>query len=422
LRRYDKVKDIYDYTLAEIVKDRKEWMTFLSFHARVYKHTFDDAVLIYAQRPDATFVIDMKTWNQKIGRWIKKGAKSIAVFDQTKDYPSLKNYFDIKDTTVRQENRFSYPAYWKVDEKNEPLLLNQIKKYYDVNTIDEYLKAVKVIELNKWGQNIYKGFEKDIEGSRLSSFDIEKVKNQFRTTLTESIYYMTATRCGLEVAPNFKVISYFDTKPLIFRMGSIVSTVSESILRDIEKEIRAIQKERSVSSEASHTRLQNDRTGIPRAHTGSIEQSDGNREVRKQSHELSEGRVSTQIQSFKGGRDTNGNHVQGERGSSSEDGATTGSNAKDRPDTESRELLRKLQAQGNDKSEGGGNRTPRDSIQTKIETQIESSDDGSFSLSKITNQQIIDCELARGSGYQDGKQRIVDFFSGNATVKEKAEF
>ncbi|MCG8700433.1 MAG: hypothetical protein MI922_20430, partial [Bacteroidales bacterium] len=84
-------------------------MSFLSFHARVYKHTFDDAVLIYAQRPDATFVADMKTWNQKIGRWIKKGAKSIAVFDQTKDCPVLKNYFDIKDTTVRQENRFSYP-------------------------------------------------------------------------------------------------------------------------------------------------------------------------------------------------------------------------------------------------------------------------------------------------------------------------
>jgi glucuronate isomerase len=72
LRRYDKIKDIYDYTLSEIVKDRKGWMDFLSFHARIYKHTFDDAVLIYAQRPDATFVADMKTWNQKVGG-LKKG-------------------------------------------------------------------------------------------------------------------------------------------------------------------------------------------------------------------------------------------------------------------------------------------------------------------------------------------------------------
>lgn len=174
--------------------------------------------------------------------------------------------------------------------------------------------------------------------------------------------------------------------------------------------------------EASHTRLQNDRTGIPRTHTGSIEQSNGDREVRKQSHELPKGRVPTQIQPSQGRGNTDGNHVQGERGSTPEDGATTGADVKNRTNTESRELLRDLQTRGNDKNESGGNRTSRDRIQIEIETHIESSDDDSFSLSKIRNQQIIDCELAKGSGFQDGKQRIVDFFVGDATAKEKAEF
>lgn len=422
MRRYDKVKDIYDYTLAEIIKNHKEWMEFLTFHGRAYKHTFDDAVLIYAQRPDATFVADMKTWNQKVGRWIKKGAKSIAVFDNTKNEPFLKNYFDIKDTTVRQENRFSYPTYWKVNANNESLLLNRFKKYYDVNKIEEYIKVVAVVEINKYEQNIYRGFEKDINESKLSSFDIEKVKNQFRETIVESIYYMTATRCGIKVEPDFKVIKYFDTKPLIFRMGSIVSKLSENILRDIEKEIKAISNERSVVSEASHTRLQNDGTGISRTNIGSIEQPNGNRKVRKQSHELPEGRASTQIQFTSSRGNANGNYVQGERGSTSEDGIVTRADAKDRSDTESRELLQDLQTQGNDKSEGGGNSTLRNRIQTQIEAQVESSNDGSFSLSKLTNQQIIDCELVKGSGFQEGKQRIVDFFTGETTAKEKAEF
>jgi hypothetical protein len=378
LRRYDKIKNIYDYTLSEIVKDHKGWMDFLSFHARIYKHTFEDAVLIYAQRPDATFVADMKTWNQKVGRWIKKGAKSIAVFDNSKSVPALKNYFDIKDTTVREENRFSYPSYWKIDNQSESLLLKRLRKDYDITTVDDYIRDITVAELNKWEQIIYKGIERDIDGTKLSDFDIEKVKNQFKTSLTESIYYMTATRCGLTVNPDFKVISYFDTKPMIFSMGSIVSNISEIILRDIEKEIKIIHGERSVTNETSRTGLQDDRSGISRTNNRSINQSTGDRQVRKQSHELSEGGVPTSIQPTQGRGNIDGNHGQGQRGSAPEDGSTTREDAETRPDTESRELLRELQAQGDDKNKGRGDSPSRDSIQTEIESPVESSDDGSL--------------------------------------------
>ncbi|QUH32080.1 helicase [Vallitalea guaymasensis] len=361
-------------------------MLFLNFHGSVYKHTFDDAVLIYAQRPDATFVADMKTWNQKVGRWIKKGAKSIAVFDHSNNLPTLKNYFDIKDTTVREENRFSYPTYWRINEKNEQFLLNRINRYYDVNTVDDYLKELSLIGLQKREQIIFKNFKKDIEDSHLSTFDLERVKTQFYTTLLESIYYMTATRCGFKVTPDFKVISYFNTKPLIFRMGSIVSNIAENILRDIEKEVKAIQRERSVASESNNIRLQNDRAGISRTNTGSNEQTTRNREVRKQSIDLSEGRIPTQIQLSQSRRNIAENHVQGKRGSSSKDGAITTTNVDNRTDKESRKLLRELQTQGNDKNKSRGNSTSRNSIQTKIGTQSESSYDGSFLLNKSTNE------------------------------------
>lgn len=74
-------KQIFDEITAKITSSESEWKSFLSFHARIYKYSFESAALIYAQRPDATLVADMETWNKKVGRWIKAGAKSIRVFD-----------------------------------------------------------------------------------------------------------------------------------------------------------------------------------------------------------------------------------------------------------------------------------------------------------------------------------------------------
>ncbi|WP_243141156.1 DUF6908 domain-containing protein [Alkaliphilus pronyensis] len=422
LKRYDKVKDIYDYTLSEIVKDRQEWMQFLTFHARVYKHTFDDAVLIYAQRPDDTFVADMKTWNQKVGRWIKKGAKSIAVFDNSKSLPTLKNYFDIKDTTVRVENRFSHPVFWQLDKEKTPLLLSRLKKEYPIDTVADYLRLATEMELDKWEQMIYRGFERDIQTSQLSNFDPVKVKEQFRVTLTESIYYMTAIRCGMEVEPEFKVISYFSSKPFIFRLGSVVSNISESILRDIEREIKAIQKERSASHETSRTGLQNESTGLSRTSTRSRGEQSGNRAVRHESHELSKGRISSQVQPAKRRGNADGNHGESQRRSTGANGSATGTNVENRPHSQPTELSRELQTQGDDKNLSRGNSPSRNHLQSEVTPTKESSYDGSFVLADISDDELIRYELNRGSGFQNGKQRIVDFFAGKATAKEKVEF
>lgn len=81
MNRLTEINEIYDYILNEIMQDEQVWKDFLTFHAKIYKHSFNNAVLIYAQRPEATLVADMEIWNRRIGRWINRGAKSIAVFD-----------------------------------------------------------------------------------------------------------------------------------------------------------------------------------------------------------------------------------------------------------------------------------------------------------------------------------------------------
>lgn len=98
MSRLKEVKEIYDYILAEITKDKQSWQEFLAFHSKIYKHSFTNAVLIYAQRPEATLVADMNIWNRRIGRWINRGAKSIAVFDDRSNSLKLTYLFDIKDT------------------------------------------------------------------------------------------------------------------------------------------------------------------------------------------------------------------------------------------------------------------------------------------------------------------------------------
>ncbi|WDV44098.1 hypothetical protein PV797_11225 [Clostridiaceae bacterium M8S5] len=428
MKRYNKIKDIYNYTLTEIVKNKNEWIKFLDFYTRVYKHTFDDVVLIYAQRPNATFVADMKTWNQKVGRWIKKGAKSIAVFDDTKNYPSLKNYFDIKDTTVRQENRFSYPAYWKIDKNNEQLLLSKLQKQYNVDTISEYIEVVALLELEKIKNEIFKDFDKGIKESRLSNFDIEKVKGKFRTTVIESIYYMTKKRCNIDEVSDFKVLCYFNTKPLIFRLGSLVSSISEGILRDIEKQVKEIDRERSQRDGENRARIQTDQRGISRTDTRSSKQPESeHRQIREQGNELSQRGTPTQIQFTKSRGDIDRDDVQSQRRSTQETRDTTRTDVKDRPNTKPRELLRELQTQGNDKITSRGNSVTRDSVQsevakTTLSPHLESSYDGSFSLEKISDNQIIDEVLNKGSGFVEGKQRIVDFFAKESTNKERVTF
>ena len=128
MSRLTEIKEIYDYTLSEIIKDEQAWKDFLTFHAKVYKHSFKNAVLIYAQRPEATLVADMEIWNRRIGRWIDRGAKSIAVFDDQSDYLRLKYLFDVEDTHGQLH---TLPRVWRLSNDIETELLN----HFQANTV-----------------------------------------------------------------------------------------------------------------------------------------------------------------------------------------------------------------------------------------------------------------------------------------------
>lgn len=125
MSRFKEVKEIYEKITYIVTGSKKEWKDFLTFAARIYKYNFDNAILIYAQRPDATMVANMEIWNRKIGRYINRGTRSIAVFDTSKPSLKLEYLFDVKDTNGETH---TVPKLWSLNDNTTPLLIDKLNK------------------------------------------------------------------------------------------------------------------------------------------------------------------------------------------------------------------------------------------------------------------------------------------------------
>lgn len=426
MSRYTKVKDIYDSALLDIIKDTQSWKDFLTFHAKVYKHDINNAVLIYAQRPEATLVADMSIWNKRIGRWINRGAKSIAVIDQTQSTPRLQYLFDIKDTNGAEH---TIPKVWKLDDKLEASILSKSK----VDTMNHLITKKAIETIQEYQSIIHQGIESDIEKSEINRLPIEGVVSCFDQMVIDSVEYMTAIRCGIEEPtlshPNpFSVLKDFNTKDLTLRLGNAVSSISEKILRDIEKDIKAIKKEQRSEpyNENNSNQLHGSQSRKPSNDSdvsGEGSRQDATREVRSDVIELSERRTSKQIQPITNTRDFDAHNASSESGSVGEDGTVTAGDVEDRSNPKSDGHISELQTQRDDQDESRRDSTEGNDLYSEIDTNEESPvDGGSFLVDELTDEEIIDKVLLRGSGFVSGKQRIVDYFDEEENNTERSDF
>ncbi len=424
MSRLTEIKEIYDYILSEIIKDEQAWKDFLTFHAKVYKHSFKNAVLIYAQRPEATLVADMEIWNRRIGRWINRGAKSIAVFDDQSDYLRLKYLFDIEDTHGQPH---TMPRVWRLSNDIETELLS----HFQANTFSEWISRRTYEMVNEHINEIQINLQKEVPKTQLSGLPLEGVTKEFVQSLVDSVEYMTAIRSGIE-RPKlsnldaFRTITDFDTKALTLQLGHLTSTISEYLLREIEREIKSIKSEkRSVSDNESHrAEVSGNERSLPSADsniTGSRLRQETSGEIRSDGDELSERGAHQSIQLSSDRGDAASKDASSERGSMGTDGETTTADVNGGTDTRSDEYLPELSSQGDDSDESRGSRIEGNRIQGKIESEVELPERSSFFV-PLSNEEIIETVLLRGSNFAGGKQRIVDFFADNHNAKEKADF
>ena len=239
----------------------QEWAGFLTTAARLYKYPFHEQLMIYAQRPDATACAEYDLWNEKMGRYVRRGSKGIALVDDSGDRPRLRYVFDISDTGTREHSRT--PWLWQLEERHLDSVQAMLERTYDVSGDDLAGQLTEVA--GKLAEEYWAEHQQDffyiVDGSFLEEYDEFNIGVQFKAAATVSITYALMSRCGLEPEryfdhEDFMAIFDFNTPATIGALGTAVSQINQQVLRQIGVTVRNAEREanqeRSKQDEQSH--------------------------------------------------------------------------------------------------------------------------------------------------------------------------
>ena len=235
----------------------QEWAGFLTNAARLYKYPFHEQLMIYAQRPDATACAEYDLWNNRMGRYVRRGSKGIALVDDSGDRPRLRYVFDISDTGTREHSRT--PWLWTLNEEHTAPVMAMLERNYDVSGSDLAQQLADVSA--KLAEEYWADHRRDIlpivDGSFLEEYDEYNIEVQFKSAATVSITYALMSRCGLEPEQyfsheDFMPIFDFNTPAVIGALGTAVSQANQQVLRQIGVTIQNYERAKSAERSATH--------------------------------------------------------------------------------------------------------------------------------------------------------------------------
>ena len=250
-----------------------DWMDYMDTASRLYRYSFSDQLLIHAQRPDATACASLELWNEKMLRWVNRGARGIALFDETWQNTKLRYVFDISDTHMVAGGRSPY--LWKMQEHQREEILTHLAEVYaleekDAATLQDALMAVAREMVNDNLEEYLDGLEYAVEGTYLEDLDEVTIRSDFRQLATDSVYYLLSRRCGLDPMElleeeDFMHITDYNRLSVLTFLGNAASQLSESILIDIGKTVHKISLEEARKEvENSNERNYNNFTALMR--------------------------------------------------------------------------------------------------------------------------------------------------------------
>ena len=254
-------RQMADHVATQLTGSWQEWAGFLTTAARLYKYPFHEQLLIYAQRPDATACAEYDLWNEKMGRYVRRGSKGIALVDDSGDKPRLRYVFDITDTGTREHSRT--PWLWKLEEQHRDSVSAMLERTYDVSGDDlagQLTEVAGKLAGEYWTEH-QQDFFYIVDDSFLEEYDEFNIEVQFKAAATVSISYALMSRCGLEperyfTHEDFMAIFDFNTPATIGALGTAVSQINQQVLRQIGVTIRNAEreaiKERRPQHEESH--------------------------------------------------------------------------------------------------------------------------------------------------------------------------
>ena len=456
-KKYELISDLYEQISIEVTRDPQTWRLFLKTACRNYKLRFDEQLLLFAQRPDAIAVLEIERWNTAFGRWVNRGAKGIAVFeDSTGKSQRLKYYFDITDTHGTKRSR-EVPV-WKMSDEYQSDVTEALKNTFGtLSDLDSLESVIKESVSNAVDDNIddyIYNFIRNGTGSEIDYMKPEDAEEIYKRIVTNSVVYMIYERLGMDnllTDDDFNGIEYFSTPELLNSIGYATGDIARMGLGIISKTIRSTKKEkqqviqpvinkisdneRSSYNERNHLhnagRLSDSGSDITDT-TGSYSRQMGRDEERiseaaSQSNVLQsdDKRSVDAVSRRRGTESTEAGGQTDERnvGNTGADGRIESKRHDEMGTADEQSAQRSAgDSYSADNNERLSNYKPLPSIEEQTafieEFKAEVAKASAFSIPN----EIINDHLANGSGFRDGKYRIYEQFRKSLSQKENADF
>ena len=273
----------------------ESWTDYLTTASRLYKYPFADQLMIYAQRPDATACADFDIWNNRMNRYVRRGAKGIALLDESSGFPRLHYVFDVSDTGVRRNSRD--PEVWQFNDDLKQPVSEMLSKTYGIGgeRVSQQLADVAGKLVADYWDNNGGDVRAIVDGSLLMDYDEAGVEMQFKSAAAISATYTLLERCGFEPEgyfdkDDFQAIHTFSTPDAVYALGAATSDISREVLRKIERTVKTTTRRRNVERMEEYeqqSELHEDR-GLPAPEPDPQPAEDPAGQVRQDAPELSE--------------------------------------------------------------------------------------------------------------------------------------
>ena len=421
----------------------ESWTDYLTTASRLYKYPFADQLMIYAQRPDATACADFDIWNNRMNRYVRRGAKGIALLDESSGFPRLHYVFDVSDTGVRRNSRD--PEVWQFNDDLKQPVSEMLSKTYGIGgeRISQQLADVAGKLVADYWDNNGGDIRAIVDGSLLMDYDEAGVEMQFKSAAAISVTYTLLERCGFEPAgwfdkDDFQAIHDFSTPDSVYALGAAVSDMSREVLRNIERTVKTTIRRRNVERSQYEYEQQErdllDRRGLPAPEPDFEPAPEASGQVRQAAPDLPEGAAPGAVPHDADEREPvsapDGGGADGREPDAADDGRTAEAEPGPGQSAEPTDV-----GAAHEQPESTGRGTGADGADLQLSfldanipteaQQIEKIDQAESEKTPsafVLSQAEIENELRRhGSGFAGGKQRIMALYQTQPDRKLRAK-
>ena len=429
-------------TAKELTRYWENWTDYLTTASRLYKYSFADQLMIYAQRPDATACASFDIWNNRMNRYVRRGSKGIALLDQSSSVPRLHYVFDVSDTGVRRNSRD--PEVWQLGPDLMQPVSEMIAREYGVyhERLSQQISDLTGKLVDSYWDNNSGDILDIVDGSFLIDYDEAGQEFQFKSAAAISILYTILERCGLEPdghfdRDDFQAIFSFSTPAAVYALGTAVSECSRDVLRNIERTVKTTIRRRNVERSQYEYEQQErdllDRRGLPAPEPDPAPAGESTGQIRQTAPDLPDGASSGAVQFDAPVGDSASAPVGSGTDGREPDAADHAGTAEAEPGSEQRAASDGVgAAHEQPESTGRGTGDERADLQlsffdvaipTEAE-QIESIDQAESEKSPsafVLSQAEIENALRRGSNFEDSKLRIWQIYQMQPDRKLRAK-